>query len=82
MSFDQINVKTNVNAVQAMGKVIGMILWVAAFVGAGLLIWGVIEIVMSCTNERREKKVEGMSLPLGGILMIGLKAVLTALGVV
>lgn len=82
MSFDQINVKTNVNAVQAMGKVIGMILWVAAFVGAGLLIWGVIEIVMSFTNEQPEKKVKGISLALGGILMIGLKAVLTALGVV
>ena len=82
MNFDQINVKTNVNAVQAMGKVIGMILWVAAFVGAGLLIWGVIEIVMSFTNEQPEKKVKGISLALGGILMIGLKAVLTALGVV
>ena len=82
MNFDQINVKTNVNAVQAMGKVIGMILWVAAFVGAGLLIWGVIEIVMSFTNEQPEKKVKGISLALGGILMIGLKAVLTELGVV
>lgn len=64
-----------------MGKVLGLLLTIMTYLGAGLALWGVYELVMSLTQDMPEKKVKGIALLAGGVLLIGVKGVLTAVGV-
>lgn len=64
-----------------MSKVLGLLLTIMTYLGAGLALWGVYELVMSLTQDMPEKKVKGIALLAGGVLLIGVKGVLTAVGV-
>ena len=65
----------------AMGKVLGILLTVAQFAGVALAIWGVVEFVMSLTQDMPEKKTKGVLMLAGGIMLIGVKPLINLLGV-
>ena len=60
-----------------MGKIIGVILDITMYAGVGVVVFGVYETVMSFMNDQPEKKVKGITMALAGVVMIGLKGLLT-----
>lgn len=70
------------NAQDMMGKIIGILLTITRFVGVALVIYGVYEIVMSFMQNQPEAKTKGIVMALAGVVMIGLKSILQAVGVV
>lgn len=65
-----------------MGKIIGILLTITRFVGVALVIYGVYEIVMSFMQNQPEAKTKGIVMALAGVVMIGLKSIITSLGIV
>ena len=71
----------NTNAGDLMGKIIGILLTITRYVGVALVIYGVYEIVMSFMQNQPEAKTKGIIMALSGVIMIALKSVLKAAGV-
>ena len=65
-----------------MGMVVGLALWICQMVGVGMLIWGIYGYV----TARKDGEAEAMNGALGklisGAVLIGMKGVLTLLGIV
>lgn len=65
-----------------MGMVVGLALWICQMVGVGMLIWGIYGYV----TARKDGEAEAMNGALGklisGAVLIGMKGVLTVLGIV
>lgn len=73
---------SSVNAGSLMGKIIGILLTITFYVGIALLIYGIYEIVMSFMQNQPEAKTKGIIMALSGAVMMGLKPILTSLGVI
>ncbi len=65
-----------------MGTIIAWMLKLVQYIGIGILVWGVIEIVLSFTQDMPDKKIKGITLAFSGAVCIGLKAVLGTLGII
>ena len=64
-----------------MGRIIGVLLTVARYLGVALIIYGVYEVVMSFMQNQPEAKTKGIIMALCGVVMTALKSVLTGLGI-
>ena len=62
-----------------MNGIIGWILDLVRYVGIGILIWGVVEIVLSFTQDMPDKKIKGITLAFSGVMCIALKSVLNSI---
>ncbi len=81
-AFDEVTVDAEgVDAGQAMGAVIGVILTIMRYVGVAMVIYGVYEIVMSIQNNQPEAKTKGIIMALSGVVMIVIKNLLSAFGI-
>lgn len=81
-AFDEVTVDAEgVDAGQAMGAVIGVILTIMRYVGVAMVIYGVYEIVMSIQNNQPEAKTKGIIMALSGVVMIAIKSLLSAFGI-
>ncbi len=65
-----------------MGKVIGMVLLISRFVGIALVVYGVYEVVMSFLQNQPEAKTKGIIMAIAGAVMIALKSILAAMGII
>lgn len=65
-----------------MGKIIGILLTITRYVGVALVIYGVYEVVMSFMQNQPEAKTKGIIMALAGVVMIALKSILVAVGVI
>ncbi len=83
-AFDSVTVNQQVSAdpFSMLGKIIGIILTFVMFVGIALVVYGIIDIAMSFTQDQPEKKLQGIKLAFAGAIMIGLKVVLQATGLI
>jgi hypothetical protein len=77
-----ISTNTNQNANQLMGKIIGILLAITRYVGIALVIYGVYEVVMSFMQNQPEAKTKGIVMALAGVVMIGLKSIISGLGLI
>ena len=78
-----ITIKTDeVNTDNLMAQIITWMLKIVQYVGIGILVWGVVEIVLSFTQDMPDKKIKGITLAFAGAVCIGLRAVLVTLGVI
>lgn len=77
-----VNTSAEPNADTLMGNVIGILLTITRFVGIALLIYGVYEIVMSFMQNQPEAKTKGIVMALSGVVMIALKSIIKAFGVI
>jgi hypothetical protein len=73
---------TDLEADTLMGNIIGILLSITRYVGVALVIYGVYEIVMSFMQNQPEAKTKGIVMALAGVVMVGLKTVLTSIGVI
>lgn len=65
-----------------MGGIVGMLLTIVRYVGIGILVWGIVEIVLSVTQDMPDKKIKGIMLAFSGALCIALKTVLVSLHII
>lgn len=70
------------DAGELMGKIIGILLTITRYVGVALVIYGVYEVVMSFMQNQPEAKTKGIIMALAGVVMIALKSILAAVGVI
>ena len=61
-----------------MGQVLGILLTITRYVGVALVIYGVYEVVMSFMQNQPEAKTKGIVMALSGVVMIGLRSILSA----
>lgn len=81
-AFDEVTVDAEgVDAGQAMGAVIGVILTIMRYVGVAMIIYGIYEIVMSIQNNQPEAKTKGIIMALSGVAMVAIKSLLSAFGI-
>lgn len=71
---------SGVDADQAAPKLIGILLDICMYAGAALAVYGVYEVIMSFMQNQPEAKTKGIIMALAGAVMIGMKAILTGLG--
>lgn len=60
---------------------IGEVLGLVTYAGVGLLVWGLIAFFLALRNEEAEKKTAAIYNIIAGIGIIGIRAILTAVGV-
>lgn len=65
----------------AMSGVIDILYTIMTGIGIALGVWGLYELVMSITQDMPEKKVKGIGLLAGGVILVSARVVLGALGV-
>ena len=67
----------NINS--TMSSVVELLLTVAMWMGVALAVWGVVEFVMSLTQDMPEKKTKGILLLAGGIILVIVRPIVTSL---
>lgn len=78
-----VSIKTSVaSANKLMGQLIGILLMITRYVGVGILVYGVYEVVLSFTSDQPEKRVKGISLALAGVVLVALRSVIAGFGVI
>lgn len=77
-----VNSAANTNPDTLMGNIFGILLAMMRYVGIGLVLYGVFEIVQSFMNNQPEAKSKGIIMALSGVVAIGLKSILVGAGVV
>lgn len=82
--FNQtVNLTSNdVEAEDMVGRIIGILLTITRYVGIALVVYGVYEVVMSFMQNQPEAKTKGIVMALAGAVMIGLKTILSNIGVI
>lgn len=77
-----ITATADTDAAGLMGKIIGILLTITRFVGVALIVYGVYEIVMSFMQNQPEAKTKGIIMALAGVVMVGLKSILSAMQII
>lgn len=65
-----------------VGTIVGIILTMFRYVGIVLLVWGVAQFVMAMKRSDSESKGDAIQTIITAIVLIGLKTVVTSLGIV
>lgn len=80
---DDITVNTeDIDTAALMGKIVGTVLSIFQWIGVLLLVWGVGQLVMAFKNEDADSKSRAIMMIVSSALLIGLKALLTAIGII
>lgn len=58
------------------GRVLGILTTVTRYAGAGVLIYGIYEVVTSFTQDMPDKRMKGIIFCLCAVVMIGMKSVI------
>lgn len=66
---------------QVASGVISALLTISKYVGIGIVAFGVYEIAMSFMQNQPEAKTKGITMAIVGAILIGLKAMLSSIGV-
>lgn len=78
--------KVNVDAVKdpakIMGGIIDQLCTVAQYIGAGLTVWGVFQLILAFKDEDSGNKSRAMLLCGCGIVLCGLKVALKQIGII
>lgn len=69
------------SAADLIGNILGILLTITRYVGVALVVYGVYEVVMSFMQNQPEAKTKGIIMALAGVVMIGLKGILTFVGI-
>lgn len=82
--WDSVTITANSSqsASSLMGNIIGILLTITRYVGVAMVIYGVYEIVMSFMQNQPEAKTKGIVMALSGVVMIGLKGVLSGMNII
>lgn len=82
--FDDVKVVTeDLDPINKMGSVIGMLLSIVRILGAVIAVYGGIEVAQGFMDDgQADKKSKGFKWIFGGIIMIGMKSLLQGIGII
>lgn len=81
IEIDTINV-VDADAGVTIGKVVGIMMKMGYYIGIGFFIWGLIMFGLAIKNDEPESKQKALMCIISGIFLVGLKAILTAAGII
>ena len=65
-----------------IGQVLGIILYVANFLGSALILWGLVMFGLSIKNDEPESKTKALMCTFAGVLLFSLRFVLKMAGII
>lgn len=77
-----VTVNTDAGTTEIFGRLLGMVIWIARFIGAFLLLWGIVMFALALKNDEPESKTKAIMAFASGAVLIGLQAILTAAGII
>lgn len=72
----------NLSADALVGKIVGIVLTLARYVGIILLVTGIYQLIMAYKDDNADAKTRGITLAIVGIVLITLKALLKTFGII
>lgn len=63
-------------------SIIGIVLTLARYIGIVLVVTGVFQLVMAYKDDNADSKTRGVQLAIVGVILIGLKTLLTTAGLI
>lgn len=78
----KLTVPGSTDVVETVGTVLGVLLKACEYLGAAVLLWGLICWIMAMKNEDAGSKQKAMMATFTGILLFTLKTILTAAGII
>ena len=66
------------DAGQIIGSILGIILKVATFVGAAMLLWGLVMFGLAIKNDEPESKQKALMTAFAGVVLVTLRSILVA----
>ena len=82
MTVESVTVSSNLNAQTAYGKILGIIMLVATWVGGAILLWGLVMFGLAIKNDEPESKQKALMCTFGGLVLVCLKTILVAAGLI
>ena len=82
LNASTVDIATRMDATSAMGSLIGSILEIFRLGGAAIAAWGGGLFAMSVKNEEPESKQKAIMCMLGGIVLMNIKVILEAMGII
>ena len=74
--------RNNVDADTMVGQVLGIIMLVAQFAGGAMLLWGLVMFGLAIKNDEPESKQKALLCCIAGIVLLSLRAILKAAGII
>lgn len=65
-----------------IGKVLGIIMMIAKFVGSAMFLWGIVMFALSIKNDEPESKQKALMTAFAGVVLFALKEILSAAGII
>lgn len=73
-----VTIKEGANAGTVVSNVLGIILLYAQYIGAALLIWGLVMFAMAVKSDEPESKQKALATAIAGIIAMTLRSILRA----
>lgn len=77
-----ITINTDAGTTEIFSRLLGMVIWIARFIGAFLLLWGIVMFALALKNDEPESKTKAIMAFASGAVLLGLQAILTAAGII
>lgn len=81
MSISGFNVTEGTDPTLLFGNILGFVLLIVAFIGGGILIYGISQLVQAFQEKAPDAMQRGVVACLVGIVMIGMRVILTIVGI-
>lgn len=81
MTVETVTINSGLTAENAYGKILGIIMGVASWVGGAILIWGLVMFGLAIKNDEPESKQKALMCTFGGLVLVCLKTILTTAGI-
>lgn len=79
---NKVTVNQNVNAEDAVGGFLDIILWGTTILGGAMFIWGGVDFSQSLSDTGGDKKQQAIIKIVGGAVMISIRFILQNMGVI
>ena len=77
-----VNVNSGIDPLTLFGTIIGFVLIIVALVGLGIFIYGITQLVTAWQEKSSDALQKGLIACAVGLVMIGMRALLVAFGVI
>lgn len=82
VTVDKVTWKGGTDVDSLVGGIMGMMLTIARYAGMALTVWGIVKAVMAFKDDNTNEMTQGIRLAVVGAVLVALKSVLSALGLV
>ena len=77
-----VTIAQDVDTAAIFGKLLGIVIWITRFIGAFLLLWGIVMFALSLKNDEPESKTKASMSFAAGAVLLALETILKAAGII